>query len=49
MSMKVRIEIKGKVSHEEIVQLRRSVGWDTKGDYNKILAESFFYLSARDG
>ncbi len=47
--MKFRLELKGKVSPEEIVQLRESVGWDTKGDYDKILANSLFHVLVRDG
>ena len=35
------------VSPEELVALRRAVGWPSKGDYEKILEEYTFYLSAR--
>lgn len=48
-SMKFRLELNGNVSPEEIVRLRESVGWDTKGDYNKILANSLFHVLAREG
>ena len=47
--MKFHLERKGKASHEEIVQLRNSVGWDTRGDYEKILANSLLHIVVRDG
>jgi ribosomal protein S18 acetylase RimI-like enzyme len=47
--MKFHLELKGKVTHEEIVQLREAVGWDTKGDYEKILRNSLFHVLVRDG
>jgi GNAT superfamily N-acetyltransferase len=35
------------VSPEEIIALRRSVGWPTGGDYERILREDVFHISAR--
>jgi GNAT superfamily N-acetyltransferase len=47
--MELKFEPNGKVSPEEIAQLRESVGWETKGDYGKILENSHFYVVTRDG
>jgi GNAT superfamily N-acetyltransferase len=35
------------VNAEELVSLRRSVGWSVKGDYERILKEDLFHITAR--
>jgi len=35
------------VSSEELVALRRAVGWPAKGNYVQIIQEYLFYISAR--
>jgi GNAT superfamily N-acetyltransferase len=35
------------VSPEEVVALRQAVGWPTAGNYERILAEDLFHISAR--
>lgn len=47
--MKLRFERKGRVSPEEIAHLRESVGWETTENYGKILENSHFYVTVRDG
>jgi GNAT superfamily N-acetyltransferase len=41
------IEKDATVQIEEIVSLRRSVGWPVRGDYGQILEEGVFQISAR--
>ncbi len=46
-SRKIAIGKNLPVSPEELVVLRHAVGWPAKGDYEQILKEYTFYLSAR--
>jgi ribosomal protein S18 acetylase RimI-like enzyme len=43
----VTFEKDGQLEIDELMELRRQVGWPVKGDYREVLEESVFYICAR--